>query len=319
MNSVKSSKLRGLRQKAVRRLKLDLLRSFASGFPRALCQEAKLITKHILQDYRNRHNAPKEVLLANLRTASHMLDKGLSCFSWEAGRGVSAYQRSLDLIGKIGDDPKITNDPSYLWAMERLREYETAQESEKLDVALQQPQQISPQERDSYIEFIRSRRSTRHFRREKIPRELLEKISASVHWAPCSCCRQPVVLHITQQDNLVEECLRQCAGATGFSGYVPCFISVCADTRFYQTIDRSLPLIDASLGAQSYMLTAYAHGLSCTALNWMHATKEERKTLRQILSIAPHERIVFNLAIGYPETLPRQPGYKGLEATCVIV
>ena len=248
-----------------------------------------------------------------------MLDKGFSCGAWEPGRGRTAYDWVRALLCAIGDEASIVSDPSYQWAVERLREYEAAQETGCRKDALRTPPTFSEADRQAFMNFIHSRRSTRHFRPEKIARELLESIAAAVCWAPCSCCRQPVVLHITQQEGLVKTCLEQCSGATGFSGVVPCFISVCADTRFYSLVDRHLPLIDASLGAQSLLLAAYANGLSGTALNWMHATSRQKRTLRRVLSIPSHERIVFNVAMGYPESLPREPGYKSLDATCVFI
>ena len=313
------SRWKAFRRALVDRLGLDVLRACMTSMPYALWQDVCLLARHVHQDYVNRRHASREVLLSNLRTATHILDKGLSCEPWEPGRGRAAYNRTKALLQLIGDDEATRADSSYQWAMQRVLEFEAAQTTGQRPTALREPPVISKEDRDRFIEVIRSRRSTRYFRREKLPRELLGEIAAAVNWSPCSCCRQPVVLHITQQDDKVRLCLAQCAGATAFSEHVPCFVSVCADTRFYTLRDRHLPLIDASLGAQNYLLIAHAYGVSATALNWMHATREQEKNLRRALSIPAHERIIFNLAMGYPEALPREPGHKGLESTCVFI
>lgn len=303
----------------IRRFRLDLLRSLLLRAPYALCRDFCFILRFVWQEHCNRRNPPDNVLLANFRTAAHILDKGLCCESWEPGRSRTAYARAMHLREQIDTRSAAAKDPSYRWAVDRIRAYELAQERGSSDEYGARPEPPSKETRELYINFLRSRRSVRCFARDAIPRETLEELAMVSQWAPCSCCRQPIILHIAESEEQVKSCLDQCAGATGFSEYVPCFVSVCVDTRFYSLVDRHLPLIDAALGVQSFVLAAHAHGIACTILNWMHATRREEGRLRSLLDISPHEKIVLNLAMGYPVVMPPEPGHKGLEQTCVFV
>jgi len=298
----------------------DLLRQglrerFITG-PKVLWQDFLGVRQTIKNRFR--YQDSEQVLLARLRTQTHILDKSLRAENWESGRGRLAWQRCKRLINTLRDT-SVATDPSFQWAIETEREFEAASASDKRLEAEYEPFCQGPEMQSRFIAFIKSRRSIRSFQERGIEHELLCELVEAVNWAPQSCNRQPTFFYITQNPHIIRTCIRQCAGATGLGANLPCFVSVCADTRFYELRDRHLPLIDASLGTQSFLLAAHAHGIEGTILNWMHRTRSEDRHLREALGIEPYYRIVFNMVLGYPARSAPPPGRKGLESTCSFV
>jgi nitroreductase len=112
--------------------------------------------------------------------------------------------------------------------------------------------------------------------------------------------------------------MKQCAGSAGFSTYIPCFISVCAEDTYYGLSERHMPLIDVTFGMQNLLLAAHSYGIEGTVLTWMFATRHQERELRRILDIPKEHRIVYNMALGYPKAWPPAPGRKSVESTCIF-
>jgi len=259
-----------------------------------------------------------EVLLCELRTAAHIVDKGIQADNWEKGRGGEPYNRLCKLIEK-SKRFNIMEDPSYCWAYGRKIAYEEAQKSGKnyfdhnAEVV---PANIN---KNDLLNLIQGRRSIRFFENRQIPFDILEELANVINWSPTSCNRQPTKLFITQEPTRVETCLKQCAGATSLGEITPCFISVCSDTRFYMIKDRNLSFIDTCLGLQNMLLMAHCQGIEATILNWMHHTPEEDRILRATLEIPEFYTIIANLIIGYPARITPPPGRKAANKAYVIV
>lgn len=267
------------------------------------------------RDKRLHQNSP-EPLLASTRTKAHIVDKGLQTDGWRPGRGKEPYDQLRVLLDRLKDSP-VNNDPSYLWAVDIAEEYERAQTDKPLDRTTTAPKK-SPVGKDDILELIKNRRSVRSFEDRLIEPDVLRELAEVTVWSPTSCNRQPTRLFFTQNPEKVQTCLKQCAGATCL-GATPCFVSVCADSRFYMMVDRNLPYIDASLGAQNMLLLAHAQGIRSTVLNWMHHTPAEDAKLRETLGIPEHYVIIFNVIMGYAARLAPPPGRKGVDQACVIV
>jgi len=277
-----------------------------------LLQEYRLITGAI----RNCHldDDCETVMLAELRTKAHILDKSLQNESWQPNHGLHPYQDCRRLIECLKNS-NLRSDPSYQWAQEKIKQYERSQANGAIRINTSQQPILDEDNRKLIFKFLKSRRSVRSFLPRTIANNVIEQLIEVVNWAPSSCCRQPVFLHIVRDPDLVQQSLEQCAGASGFSSHIPCFISACADTRLYEARDRHLPLIDVTLGIQNMLLEAHALGLAGTVLNWMHATRQEEKNLRRLLDIPFYHRIIYNIVLGYPSKWPDPPARKSLELT----
>lgn len=274
-------------------------------------------TRKFIRNNRHADDDP-EVLLCRFRSVAHNIEKGLQDTHWEKGHSALTYQKAMSLGKKVGNS-ELNSDPSYMWAMEKCKEYENAQRTGQ--AIPQKKQYVTREISFEQIEnVIRNRRSVRSFENKIIPLKILEKLAEIMAWAPTSCNRQPAKIFITQNPNKVLTCLNQCAGATCIGEVVPCFISVCGDCRFYQDFrDRTLPIIDVSLGLQNLLLLAHSYGIEGTVLNWMHHTSKNDFTLRETLDIPDCYIIVMNLIIGYPKKTSPPPGRKSAAQSYKLV
>ena len=298
---------------AVRKLLGKLLGMRLISFCRAYIFVPWLLFRELLRviamiHYKRRYSNDPEVLLAALRTTAHILDKSLQADDWEMGRGLAQYKTLCKYVERLKDSP-LTSDPSFRWALDKKREYE---ESQQRTPKSGQPYSCSQPgiNKNQLLQLIQSRRSTRLFKEKQIEPDILKELADVVSWSATSCNRQPAKLFITQHTEKIGRCLKQCAGATCFGKKMPCFIAVCADTRFYMLKDRNLPFIDISLGLQNMLLMAHLQGIEATILNWMHHTSRENVILRETLGIPEYYLIVLNLILGYPIYSAPIPGRK---------
>ena len=286
-----------------------------SVVPRLLFQELRRILTLIRCGRKYADNP--EVLLCGLRISAHIVDKGLQADRWEEGRSGIFYEKMCEQIERLKDST-FNTDPSYQWAVKRKLDYEEAQKSGQLDCQSieRAPTKIA---KDDLLYLLQGRRSVRSFVDRPVEPEILKELANVMSWSPTSCNRQPANLFITQNPEKVATCLKQCAGATCFGETTPCFIAVCADTRFYMIQDRYLPLIDVSLGLQNMLLLAHSQGIGGTVLNWMHHTPRENAILRKTLGIPEYYLIALNILIGYPKKSAPAPGRKSCDLAYKIV
>ena len=108
-------------------------------------------------------------------------------------------------------------------------------------------------------------------------------------------------------------------GATCFSEDIPCFVSVCGDMRFYPLVDKGLLCIDGALATENLLLAAHAYGIEGTVLNWRPNMARGEKALRGILGIPPYHKVIANIAMGYPGSVPPTPARKELASVWNLV
>jgi len=306
-------------RRAIKRLLGQRLISFCRDYYsllRLLFQEFFCLTAMIR--YKRRYINNPEVLLAGLRTSAHILDKGLQIDNWEASHGQAQYERLCRYIEGLKGSSLIM-DPSFRWGLDKKSEYEQAQkatpDSRSSFVAAR-----SEITEDELLQLVRCRRSVRIFEERLIDPSLLIRLADVVSWSPTSCNRQSAKLFITQNPEKVHKCLDQCGGATCIGETIPCFIAICADTRFYMINDRNLPFIDVSLGVQNMLLMAHLHGIEGTILGWVHPMLSKKEAvLRKTLGIPKYYAIVLNLMLGYPKYSAPVPERKSKNLAYTLV
>ncbi len=283
--------------------------------PRVVCDEW-MLCRRMLRDAWEYRSDP-DVILCGLRTAAHMVDKGLQVDECERGRGKSPYAAAKELHRLI-EHSEVSSDASYGWATEVISQYEEFQGGGQQRFPKHASLRDDEVTRETLLQIIKTRRSVRHFSDEPIAEETLRAFADVANWAPSSCNRQPIRLFITQEAKTVRRCLNQCAGATCL-GTTPCFVAVSGDRRPYTPRDRHLPYVDVALGLQNMLLLAHAYGIEGTILNWMHATNEQDRQLRCILGIPQYYEIVVALILGYPARGAPPPARKDPMRTYTIV
>lgn len=138
-------------------------------------------------------------------------------------------------------------------------------------------------------EAIRIRRSTRSYDSTPVPNDVLHRILESGRIAPSTSNLQPWhFIVVTDEDK------RRVLSRGRWAGFLtesPVVIVGCADTRR----SRKWPIVDVSIAMQQMVLAATAEGLGTC---WIGSFSE--KSVKSLLKVPEHSRVVAMLAIGYP-------------------
>lgn len=152
-------------------------------------------------------------------------------------------------------------------------------------------------------EFIKSRRTVRKYRQQKIDPGILTELVECARMAPSAANRQPLEYFIVQRDELLEQVFR----TLSWAGYIapegnpregekPVAYIVVLMKR---ENDRPQAKYDAGAAIENMLLAAWSYGIgSC----WLGAVN--RSDLAQALSIPEDYAIDSVIALGYPAEKP---------------
>lgn len=163
---------------------------------------------------------------------------------------------------------------------------------------------------------IRSRRSTKNFKPDAVPAELLTQVLDAGTYAPTGLGKQsPIILAVTnrairdQLSRMNAAILGSPAGFDPFFG-APVVLVVLADKNI------STHVYDGSLVMENMLLAAHALGLGAC---WIHRAREEfesneGKALLKQLGITGDYEGIGHCILGYPageprKSLPRKENY----------
>ena len=161
------------------------------------------------------------------------------------------------------------------------------------------------------LELIKSRRTIRKYKNEKIGREKIEKIIDAARWAPSAANLQPIEFLVIDRNEIKEKI----ANITGHKRYefAPIVIVVVINFSRYKKITKyynlksQLGIIDASLAIQNLMLMAHAEGLG-TAWGDIFNKEEIKNLLKLPENIEPFILIPLGIPEGdSPKASERRP------------
>jgi len=244
-----------------------------------------------------------EVKFTRLRTACHILDKGLNSTPFEKGHGMLIYREARKLLEEVKD--RYQFDDAYLWAEKIVSNYEKAQRN-SFDIENCNPILFTVEERERLFNAIKARVSCRNFKKMSISDDVLKEIVKIAVDAPNGCCRQTVRYYVLQDTNQIEKCIPDIAGITCFSN-IPCLVCVTSFSPAYDLIDRNLQYVDASLSLENFVLAARAYNIFTTICNVFHASSVQLRHLKETFCISEAETIVAVVAMGYSEMTPHKP------------
>jgi nitroreductase len=144
------------------------------------------------------------------------------------------------------------------------------------------------------IEVLKTRRSVRAYKREPIPKAIIEEIIDCGHLAASANNSQPWEFVVVTNPDL----LRRIAKTTDFGGFIadaPASVVVlCRDTKYY--------LEDGSAATENILLAARAHGLgSC----WVAGDKKPYAAeICRLVGAPAGCKLVSLIPIGYPAENP---------------
>ena len=148
--------------------------------------------------------------------------------------------------------------------------------------------------------IVGRRRSIRYFLDKTPDLELVLKCIDLALNAPSACNRQPFrYLIISDKDTRLAS-LRLSPGTKGWLEQVPLSIVVLGDYSQIDTvIDRNLIYVDSCLSVSHLVLAFESSGLSSCLINWKN-TKVNNRSAQKLLKLKDTERIVMQIALGYP-------------------
>jgi len=155
-----------------------------------------------------------------------------------------------------------------------------------------------------FDEIVRTRRSIRRFKPEKIDRQIFLLLLESARCAPSAANKQPIEYIIVDEPQFTE----QLFGQLSWAGYVQPRRNPAPESRPAAYIvvlvvsKRALGdfgKVDAAAAIENIILTAWSKGIgSC----WLGAI--QRENIREILVVPEHFQIDSVIALGYPDEKP---------------
>lgn len=157
------------------------------------------------------------------------------------------------------------------------------------------------------LTLAKRRRSVRTFTQVPVPHELIDQAIDVARYSPSACNRQPFEYRIYDDRQMVRDIAKISIGTDGYAENIPCICVLTGQLRaFPETRDRHLIYIDGSLSAMAFLFALETLGLSSCAINWPELDSTERR-LARLLNLAPDERPIMLIAIGYPDPVGKVP------------
>ena len=186
---------------------------------------------------------------------------------------------------------------------------------------------------DAFLELVKARRSIRRIKPEPVPDVYIEKILETVRWAPSGADTQPWELIVLKDPEIKNKLLNLVSTRIDveYLRRVPVLIVVCGDTRtrvLYPS-GRNLSLIptieiEDHVELKENVLTSSLSNaflyilLAATSLGlgtrYITSTANPgvQREIKKLLNIPPYLVIYDTVALGYPESSPRQKTLKPL-------
>lgn len=253
---------------------------------------------------------------ASLRIYCHMLDKALNNPHFECGHSLKIYKAAIELRDSL--KTIYAEDQSYKWTCKILKKFKEAQKKGIPILNSQEHRKYNPDEMYFIDQFILSRTSCRNFIKREIPIEILKKMVLIGTDAPTGCCRQSTHFYITQDSSKIAKLIPSVAGITNFTN-IQCLVAICAESSFYNLIDKNLQYVDASLAAENFILAGRVYNIYGTMCNFFHATQSDIRKTKEILKIKSSENIVMFIAMGYPAAIPEKPIRRNTDTFYTII
>lgn len=164
--------------------------------------------------------------------------------------------------------------------------------------------EVNSEVAENLIKVIKTRRTVRAFKDDKVPKELILKILDTARWAPSGSNAQEWRFIVVTKESLLKAMKMF---SPGWLSNAPVAIVVCCDReRAYEkagTLGRDIMyLVDSGIVIQTIALLAHAMGL---ATNIIMSFSPE--AIKRLLNLPKGWDVVAIIAIGYPKEIPKAP------------
>lgn len=259
---------------------------------------------------RNTHRLEKGLIMRPRRPsfAEAYIGETVECFAKAQRLGTVRAEEmrwAKDVLDSyfevVKDTPKIAQArAAYL----KTNGGEASATSESTPTSVPYPQQSLPTSditTEQLHTLYQRRRSTRWYKPEQVPDELIRQAVNMASLAPSACNRQPYEFYVINEAKRAAKVASFAGGTVGFADNIPALIVVVGDLNAYPAErDRHCIYIDASLASMQLMLAFETMGLSTCPINWPDVEHREQKMQKE-LALATHQRPVMLLAVGYAD------------------
>jgi nitroreductase len=160
---------------------------------------------------------------------------------------------------------------------------------------------------DALLQLALHRRSVRWFDPRPVPRDILDRAVIVAGLSPSACNRQPFRFAIFDEPELCQKVAAIPKGTPGWVHNIPCFIVIVGTlAAFDREKDRHIPYIDGALAAMALCFALESQGVSSCCVNWPDLADTEAR-MAATLGLAPYERPIMCMAVGYPDMTEKVP------------
>jgi nitroreductase len=146
------------------------------------------------------------------------------------------------------------------------------------------------------LEAIKTRRSVRRFKKERVPPNLLKEVLEAARWAPSARNSQPWRFIIIVDEDLKKR-VANATTAGKFLAEAPLGIAVTINTRATRH-----PAEDGAAATMNILLAAHALGLGACWIGSYSSSYEEE--VKRILGVPEGWALLSIIALGYPDERP---------------
>lgn len=252
----------------------------------------------------------------------HIIEKGLTMPETRFGFGMKIIQELTDLSSFYIQKGYDTKDQILFHSIEVLNEYlrfhllnnytldaniikgiNEVSSAAGIDTSSSQhhfsKNEFFKDHRSSFVEFCKSRHSSRNFSQKDIPVETIYECIELANRSPSDCNRQPTRIYIIKNQQKILEVLELQNGNRGFGHLTNTLMVVASDISLFQGKERNEPFLNAGLFSMTLLYALHFHKIGACLLNWA-ATDLNDKKLRTLLQTPDNEQIAVLIACGYP-------------------
>lgn len=299
--------------------RLRRLQSKVSGG--ALARERRVV-RHGIRHYQDSLGGNGDLYL--LRRNVHMIEKGLTMRPRRNQFATEYIESTIDAIERVVEtSSSASTSTEFHWMQSVLAEYFEATTTAEAPVIRSSGERFaavvarvgerrdngpkpvsSPLETvdiDALSDLAERRRSVRWYRNEPVPRDLIDTALRMGAESPTACNRQPYRFEVFDDRDSVQRVAAIPGGTRGFGAQIPGMIVVIGDmSAFFDERDRHLIYVDGALASMGVIYGLEAQGVASCCINWPDVPEREAQ-MRQLLGLAPYERVVMLIAYGYAD------------------
>lgn len=148
-----------------------------------------------------------------------------------------------------------------------------------------------------YEEFIKSRRSARHYSDKSISEETILKAVELTNYAPSACNRQPSRVYVALGREKAAQ-VGELLGNKNFTKDVDNFAIITCDRAYFAGDEHFQWYVNGGIYLSYFVNALHSLGIGSCIMQWFAFSKNEKK-IKKLLGIKKSEAIIASISMGY--------------------